>query len=270
MAVRLPLLLSAVLMLAVARPVRAQVPEVAPPARARAGAESARPAADDAAKPAKEAAKEAAKTSLSSGTAVAKLQPAGTFVSVVKEGRQRQTLIVNYRWPVFTQASVEVRLVPGDTKGEMGFMPLYFVKEHYNGDLRQKVFRCLDESATRSRTETHSKELAPVNVKDKETVKEKLDFTILGQRNFMGHSSVMVVTKRHGATPDPQPVAVFPVLADWAINDNTLALELPRADFAKPGKIYVWFLRGERVVWEEADDWPGYPAQGETGARTNR
>jgi hypothetical protein len=35
-------------------------------------------------------------------------------------------------------------------------------------------------------------------------------------------------------------------------------LDLARDEFAKSGTLFVWFFRGDQVVWEEQIRWPGY------------
>ena len=54
------------------------------------------------------------------------------------------------------------------------------------------------------------------------------------------------------------PAAAYLQLDNWAVNNETLTLDLAREEFAKPGTLYVWFFRGDRVVWEEQIRWPGY------------
>ena len=51
---------------------------------------------------------------------------------------------------------------------------------------------------------------------------------------------------------------MFLQLDSWAINDQMLSLDLARHVFIKSGKLFVWFLRGDKVLWEEKIDWPGY------------
>ena len=51
--------------------------------------------------------------------------------------------------------------------------------------------------------------------------------------------------------------AVFYPPDAWAINDRLLLLDLPRDSFDKPGKLYIWFLRGDRILWQEELMWPG-------------
>ena len=50
---------------------------------------------------------------------------------------------------------------------------------------------------------------------------------------------------------------VFPQLDVWAVDEGHLNFDLPPDVFEKPGKLFVWFLRGNRLLWEEQVDWPG-------------
>ena len=54
------------------------------------------------------------------------------------------------------------------------------------------------------------------------------------------------------------PAAAYLQLDTWAVDQETLSLDLARDEFAKPGTLFVWFFRGDQVVWEEQIRWPGY------------
>jgi hypothetical protein len=186
-------------------------------------------------------------------------------VSIIKERPGQVTLVVHYLWKVHAQASMEVRLLPGARAAKSTVSPLYFFSEYFQGPARQKVFRCLDHAdggATDSFT------------------KDNLDFRIVGTRNSLGRSTVMVFPFNPKTPADRQdndawdsPTVLFPLLESWAVDDRTLTLDLPREvsyraerdkfertlkAFSRPGKLYVWFLRGEKVIWEDNVDWPGH------------
>ncbi len=59
-------------------------------------------------------------------------------------------------------------------------------------------------------------------------------------------------------SPDPNPAAAYLQLDTWAVDQETLSLDLARDEFAKSGTLFVWFFRGNQVVWEEQIRWPGY------------
>ncbi len=54
------------------------------------------------------------------------------------------------------------------------------------------------------------------------------------------------------------PAAAYLQLDTWAVDQETLSLDLARDEFTKSGKLFVWFFRGGQVVWEEHIRWPGY------------
>jgi len=188
----------------------------------------------------------------------------GTYVSVVKEHAGLPTLAVNYRWKVHAQASVEVRLVTGKAAGDSAPTPLYFLSDFFRGAAKQKIYHCLDQ-ADRGTTDSF--------------IKEKTEYKIVGAKNHLGRASIMVLPFNPKSPTDAQdedawdrPTAVFPLLDAWALGDNVLALDLPvevsyksESDkfprtlkaFSRPGKLHVWFLRGDKVLWANAVDWPG-------------
>ena len=51
------------------------------------------------------------------------------------------------------------------------------------------------------------------------------------------------------------------------LGDHLLSLDLPRDRFAQAGLLHVWFLRSNRVLWEETLPWPGYGNKAEGGGR---
>ena len=80
----------------------------------------------------------------------------------------------------------------------------------------------------------------------------------MGAKNSLGRTAVSVVPYNEGEDPEQRPGAVFLQLDAWSINDHSLSLDLPREVFKAKGTLFVWFLRGEKVLWEERISWPGY------------
>ncbi len=171
-----------------------------------------------------------------------KVQP--ILVTVLSERGGRKTLAIDYRWSVYDKASVEVRLVPAAraAKGAI-VVPVFFVGEQFHGKVVDQVYRCLDKSADLGTTYSFTK--------------DKMVYQIVGQRNSLGRPSVYVLPYDEGGTPDQRPGAVFLQLDTWAVNDHLLSLDLPRDVFRQPGTLFVWFLRGEKLLWEQRVDWPG-------------
>jgi hypothetical protein len=187
-----------------------------------------------------------------------------TYVSVVREHAGLPTLIVNYRWKVHSQASVELRLVPGKAAGDAAPTPLYFVSDFFRGPAKEKIYHSLD-LADRGTTASF--------------IKEKTEFKIIGEKNLLGRASIMVLPFNPKSSLDSQdeeawdrPAIAYPLLDAWAVGDSMLAFDLPREvsykseidkfprtlkAFSRPGKLHVWFLRGDKVLWENVLDWPG-------------
>ncbi len=175
-----------------------------------------------------------------------------TQVTIFRERGGRKALAIEYRWKVHRDASVEVRLVPAE-RGEGTFVtPLDFFGEYlkpsgksksYDFDLQKKIYRCLDRGGDAGLTETFNK--------------DKMDFKIVGQRNTLGRSAVYVLAANEGKPPEDRADAIFLQLDSWAVDDTHLNLDLSPDIFEKPGKLFVWFLRGDRLLWEKQVDWPG-------------
>jgi len=167
-----------------------------------------------------------------------------SFVSLVQTRIGQQTLVVDYPWKVHDRPSVEVRLVTKEATDLSGVRPLFFVNEHLKGELSLRVYHCLDAAAGTGTTE-------PLKVNG-------IEMEILGRRNSLDKPSVSILRKVPGDDPTPGSGAIFCYLPAWSANQTMLCLDLPRQHFAESGKLYVWFLRGDKVLWEQQVDWPGY------------
>ena len=164
------------------------------------------------------------------------------------------TLRIKYPWKVYTQASIEVRLVTSQKAGAAEVRPLMFVSNFMKGELKVKIYRAADDAASGA-------VIVPITEKE-------LDMEILGGRNALGKPAVCIARQ----VPEDDPVrgagAVFAELSSWALDDRTLYLALPgkvktpafgtpKTYFAPAGKLHVWFLRGDKVVWREEVEWKG-------------
>lgn len=167
-----------------------------------------------------------------------------SYVSLVKSRGGDRALVISYPWKVHRRASVEIRLVTGKDPGPSGVRPLLFVKEHMKGEGAVAVFRCQDNASGAGMRE-------PLTEKE-------IKLEIVGRRNSLGRQSVYVLHELAATDPVPGTAAVYCLLPAWAINKRLLYLDLPRDDFAQPGKMHVWFLRQDKVLWSETVDWPGY------------
>ena len=154
-----------------------------------------------------------------------------------------KTLTIHFRWSLFPKGSVEVRLVPGvKTKGVTA-SPMY-VAEQLQGKVCLDLYDCLDHVSDGGRTHTFTK--------------EKVVYTMIGRRNSLGNQGVYVKSHPEEGKPDEYPAIAYEQLDTWAVDKETLSLDLPRDEFARPGTLFVWFFRGDRIVWEEQIRWSGY------------
>lgn len=222
--------------------------------RAQAGAEGQRPAENREAPSADKDAR--TKRGTPPGTA--------KHASIAQQRAGKQTLMIHYLWKAHARASIEVRLAPGERAEKVLVSPLHFYSDYFKGAAEEKFYRCLD-GADRGATDSYRK--------------DKTDFKIVAERNPLGHPAAVVFPINPKAPRDREheddwsrPIIIFPLLAPWAIDDRTLSLDLPRdvsyqaesdelekrlQAFSRPGKLHVWFLRGDKVLWEEQLDWPG-------------
>jgi hypothetical protein len=166
-------------------------------------------------------------------------------MDVVKVRGGKRVLTIHFRWSLFPNSSVEVRLKPDAGAGNVSPEPVYFF-EQLKGPVRDALFKCLDHTGEAGFTHTFSK--------------EGLTYTMIGSRNSLGKQAVHVEVHPddNNKTADKNPAAAYLQLDTWSVDPETLSLDLERDEFTKPGKLYVWFFRGDQIVWNEQIRWPGY------------
>ena len=81
---------------------------------------------------------------------------------------------------------------------------------------------------------------------------------MIGRQNSLGNLSVRVYVSSETPKKTDQPAAVYLQLDTWAVDKEALSLDLAHEEFTQPGTLFVWFFRGNKVVWEEQVRWPGY------------
>jgi len=165
-----------------------------------------------------------------------------SFVSLFT-GRGGPRLLVDYPWSRHRDASVEVRLVTGEEPSVEGLRPLGFAAEHFQGEKRMQVYDVQDAGA------------GGVVIRTLEAGGMK--YEILGSLTDSGKPASCIARKFPKAEPPPGAYAVYCVLSGWSINSKLLSLELPPEYFAEPGKLKIWFLRGDTILWSQTLDWPG-------------
>jgi hypothetical protein len=165
-------------------------------------------------------------------------------VAVVDMLTGERSLVVEYPWTVHARPSVEVRLVAGAEEGPPQARPMYFVEKLLHGAVTRHVCDCLADA-----------DGVPIA---KAFTEGQQHFTILGRPNSLGKPAVCVARKTRGHETSSGAAAVFCLLSHWAGNERTLHLDLPEQFFSQPGRLHIWFLRKDTVLWQHQLDWPGY------------
>jgi hypothetical protein len=189
-------------------------------------------------------------------------------VSIFTQNTGGRVLQIDYPWQAYKKASVEVWLVTENSPAFARVKPLNFVNDRLNGETSVKVGQCLAAAYGVGLTQS--------------IPGDRVNYKIVGCCNSLGKPAVSIVGKSKedmgtledkGKSPKtkekqqdteqepPLPFgawAAFCDLENWSANRHELSLDLSPDHFAKPGKLYVWFLRGDTMLWEERLDWKGY------------
>ncbi len=168
------------------------------------------------------------------------------FLEVLASTAGEPILAVNYPWVRHQRPSIEVRKIE-DTADARKARPLFFRTEYMKGTNLVAMYRCEELSADLPATA--------------ESAKDKVTFTMVGRRNLLNKPSVVVRCRSEEPGPRYGVRAVFGLLDAWSVDSRKLFLQLPREDFAEPGRIEVVFYRDEDIVWTQTANWPGYPAE---------
>jgi len=191
-----------------------------------------------------------------------------TSMAIIPAANGLKTLTIHFRWTLIPKGSIEVRLVPGSQPKGAAVSPIYFAGQ-LKGTVRDALYTCLDHPGEGGRIHSFTK--------------DKITYKMIGRRNSLGNQGVHVqvepedsdtseksppkppppgarVPDHPADSPAPMatPAAAYLQLDTWAVDPETLSLDLDRDKFAKSGTLYVWFFRGDQVVWEEQIRWPGY------------
>jgi hypothetical protein len=171
-------------------------------------------------------------------------QPNGAkCVSLQKTKTGESLLVINYPWRTHKKTSIEVRLIPDKKDFEARVKPLRFSSIRFDDDTQRHIFHSFDEALVRS--------------SDWKAEGGGLQWQVIGRANHRGHEAVWFVNSPKDEKSPPGTTAAFYPLDPWAINDKLLMLDLPRNSFDQPGKMYIWLLRGDQIIWQEDLMWPG-------------
>jgi hypothetical protein len=193
-------------------------------------------------------------------------------VTLAKQNTGERSLQIDYPWTPFKNASVEVALVTKNNPPDLAVRPIYFVDRRLKSEISVVVGQCLQ---------------AAYDVGQTQRVQfDTLNFDIVGHRNTLARPAVSVLWKFHEVKDKPESKdarskksvrskeeddllekenppfhgawAAFCELENWSINSHELMLDLPQDYFSNPGKLYVWFLRGDKILWTKKLDWKGF------------
>jgi hypothetical protein len=156
-------------------------------------------------------------------------------------------LAVKYPWKKHEKASLEVRLITDKKEFDARVKPLRLASMRLETETEARLFKMFDDAL--DRPSTWNTEIGG------------LKWDILAHANYRGRGSMwFVTTPEKGAKKENAFIgnaAVFSPLDPWVIGGRLMIFDLPRDSFGKPGKMYVWFLRGDRIVWQQELMWPG-------------
>ena len=172
--------------------------------------------------------------------------PAAVKVVVDKTKTGENVLVVQYPWQIHAKASIEVRLITDQKDFDARVRPLRFATIRFEPDAERRVFSTFDEALARP-----SEWKADAG---------GLKWEVIGHANHLGRAAVWFVNTPEKGGSLVGTTAAFHPLDAWAISDRLLMLDLPRGRFSQPGKMYIWFLRGDRILWQEELIWPGQNA----------
>ncbi len=162
-----------------------------------------------------------------------------TSMAIIPDPGGLKTLTIHFRWSLYPNASIEVRLVPGPHPKGGTVSPIYFPKL-LKGKVQDALYTCLDHPGEGGRTHSFTK--------------DKMVYKMIGRRNSLGNQGVHVHvhpedmdTQHHsppkalppGArvqthrnslddieTPDPNPAAAYLQLDTWAVDQGDVVVGL--------------------------------------------
>jgi hypothetical protein len=165
------------------------------------------------------------------------------YVSLDKTKTGDTVILIKYPWRVHEKASIEARLITEKKDFDARVRPLRFATIHFDRHSQRRIYDSFDHSLDRP--------------SDWKSDAGGLTWRIIAHGNHLGHAAAWFVNTPKRDSPLVGTTATFYPLDPWAIDDRLLVLDLPRGSFEQPGKMHVWFLRGERIFWHEELPWPG-------------
>jgi hypothetical protein len=165
------------------------------------------------------------------------------YVTVDRLKTGENLLLVKYPWRIHDKASIEIRLITEKNDLAARVRPLRFATLQFDPTTEARIYSAFDKSLVR-----HA---------DWNAEAGGLNWQIIARSNHLGRAAEWFVHVPNKDSAFIGTAAAFHPLDPWAIGDRLLMLDLPRDTFDPPGKLHVWFLRGERILWHEELMWPG-------------
>lgn len=162
-------------------------------------------------------------------------------------------LAIKRPWKSFTLPSIEVCLLPNDMPQTAPLHPMYFLSNHLRGEVTANLYRTLDQADE-------------IPVRQPFTDKG-IEFEWVGHRNSLGKAAVCVACrteppqKRSSEDKTMLSRATFCLLNYWSVERDGLYLDLPADYFSAPGRLRIWLLRDNQIVWSDTIRWPGIASQ---------
>jgi hypothetical protein len=168
---------------------------------------------------------------------------AAKCVSLERSAAGENVLLVDYPWRKHEKPSIEVRLITEKSAYAARAKPQRLAEMPIDEKMQRRIYTAFDTAI--DRPSTGKFEIGGMK------------WDIYARSNHLGQGALWFVNTPEAKDDKSGAAAVFFPPDPWAVNDRVLLLDLPRETFYKPGKLHVWFLRCDRIVWQEEIDWPG-------------
>ncbi len=176
------------------------------------------------------------------------------YAEITRVPTGKPIVAIHFPWRIYSRPSIEIRWLADDEPDTAEIRPLQFVADMMKGEITSEVYAAREKAWAVAVTKT-------LKIHERE-------FEILGARNLLAKPAVTVVFPARKVGPDRPARAVFFLLDSWAVDGQTLWLELPAEQFSQPGRIRIWFYRNDTILWWKTLVWPGSEAkegEGENG-----
>jgi hypothetical protein len=165
------------------------------------------------------------------------------YAEITRLPTGKPIVAIHFPWRIYSRPSIEIRWLADDEPDTGEIRPLQFVADMMKGEITSEVYAGREKAWEVSVKKT-------LKIHDRQ-------FEILGARNLLAKPAVTVLFPAREVGLDRPARAVFFLLDSWAADGHTLWLELPAEHFSQPGRIRIWFYRGDTILWWKTLAWPG-------------